>query len=83
MEDFSVDARANRVVEAFTSVTVMSVAIAVPRVNRVTLYAAYAAVSNKTVLLLNPLKMTSVCPDRENAELRILYKQHILYNLFK
>jgi hypothetical protein len=37
----------------------------------------------KSVLLLNPIKVTSVRPQCENAELRISYKQYIVYTISK
>jgi hypothetical protein len=44
----------------------------------------WAAALNKiAVSLLRPLKMTSVCPECGNTELRMSYKQYILYTLCK
>jgi hypothetical protein len=34
-----------------------------------------AALNNIAVLLLCPLRISSACPEEENAELRIPYKQ--------
>jgi hypothetical protein len=88
MKVSSVVIRADRVLESLTSVIVpvyvMSAVIAVPRVLHVIAHTICAAALNKiAVLLLRPLEMTSVCPACENAELRISYKQYILYALSK
>jgi hypothetical protein len=50
---------------------------------RVTVHVIWAAALNKmAVSLLRPLTMASVCPECENGELRILYKQYTSCILF-
>jgi hypothetical protein len=88
MKDSTASIRANWVMEPLISVIVcvyaISAAIAFPRLLHVTVYTICRAALNQiAVLLLHPLKMTSVCPKCENAELRISHKQYILHTLSK
>jgi hypothetical protein len=59
----------------------ISAAIALLTFPRIILCTTLVATFNKIdALLLRPLKVTSVCPECENAEFRNSYKQYIMYS---